>query len=567
MRSIAIFGAGIAGLTVAHELCESFASEEFNIHIYEKSSNIGGFAKSSDLNISNCTFPTEHSWRGYAPFYFNTFDIMKKIPVNTDYKSSVYDNLTYPVHFLLPRDKLGNKIGEPTLTAGDVAVLGYHISKVILSSPERRKNVYASESFKDIVYPKLSPAGRDKVFGMIGPGLGLDLYTCSIYDVAKYAEMRFLTKHHSHKKYNRVGWHVMNAPTSKAWFDHWEKYLLQKGVHVHYNTELVDIIVNNNNIDGVNNTNTNLSVKTCIVKNNGCTNYVQADEYIFAINPFNFRDIISNNMLLQKDSELQKFVGLCADGEHKQIAFQIAFDKKINFGKVFTNHIQETYAVAFPDSEFNITLYPQDKQFKPTDLPTPGYWSGTACICTRPGKLYNLPAVNLTKKQFIREVKYQIFRSEEFKLMIDTWNHPLELADFNIVEFIVYPEWKFPPEVTSATEQERKWVTTINTEPYRPNSVCDFDNLFLSGAHTRTSVSLWSMEGAVESGKITARHVLSKYNLPLSSLHTHSPPVWLSVFHKPDNLLHKIGAPNILVICAILIMIIILCIIYHIFNH
>ena len=26
--------------------------------------------------------PTEHSWRGYAPFYFNFFQISKQIPIN-----------------------------------------------------------------------------------------------------------------------------------------------------------------------------------------------------------------------------------------------------------------------------------------------------------------------------------------------------------------------------------------------------------------------------------------------------------------------------------------------------
>jgi len=66
--NVIIFGAGIAGLTVAHELLE----RGYNVTIYEKSDAVGGFAQSRrDKNY----MPTEYSWRAYAPFYANLFDI------------------------------------------------------------------------------------------------------------------------------------------------------------------------------------------------------------------------------------------------------------------------------------------------------------------------------------------------------------------------------------------------------------------------------------------------------------------------------------------------------------
>ena len=71
---IIIFGAGISGLTVAHELIE----KGFDIEVYEKNSIAGGMARSV-RNKDN--IPTEHSWRGYGPFYYNTFEIMKRIPL------------------------------------------------------------------------------------------------------------------------------------------------------------------------------------------------------------------------------------------------------------------------------------------------------------------------------------------------------------------------------------------------------------------------------------------------------------------------------------------------------
>ena len=71
MKAI-IFGAGISGLTAAHELVE----KGFSVDVYEKDSIPGGMARSI-----NGTFPSEHSWRGYGPFYYNTFEMMSRIPI------------------------------------------------------------------------------------------------------------------------------------------------------------------------------------------------------------------------------------------------------------------------------------------------------------------------------------------------------------------------------------------------------------------------------------------------------------------------------------------------------
>ena len=73
-KKIIIFGAGISGLTIAHELVE----KGFNVEIYEKDSINGGMARSFR---DNNNIPTEHSWRGYGPFYKNLYDILNRIPL------------------------------------------------------------------------------------------------------------------------------------------------------------------------------------------------------------------------------------------------------------------------------------------------------------------------------------------------------------------------------------------------------------------------------------------------------------------------------------------------------
>lgn len=90
MKTVSIFGAGIAGLTIAHEL----ANRGFQVDVYEQSDSIGGMAKSKRIDISQ--IPTEHSWRGYLPFYQNLFDIMRQIsiPSNLEHFSNTISHYT-----------------------------------------------------------------------------------------------------------------------------------------------------------------------------------------------------------------------------------------------------------------------------------------------------------------------------------------------------------------------------------------------------------------------------------------------------------------------------------------
>lgn len=79
-KDLIIIGAGISGLTVAHYLIE----KGYNITIYEKDKVVGGMARSVRDNNG---VPTEHSWRGYGPFYYNLFNLIKQIPDTNNKKS------------------------------------------------------------------------------------------------------------------------------------------------------------------------------------------------------------------------------------------------------------------------------------------------------------------------------------------------------------------------------------------------------------------------------------------------------------------------------------------------
>ena len=93
MKTVAVFGAGIAGLTVAHE----FAHRGYAVSVYEANETAGGFFRSARLSEDD-GMPSEYSWHGMGPMYHNVFDIMKPIPF--DETGSVYEKaLSRPIAF------------------------------------------------------------------------------------------------------------------------------------------------------------------------------------------------------------------------------------------------------------------------------------------------------------------------------------------------------------------------------------------------------------------------------------------------------------------------------------
>lgn len=98
--------------------------------------------------------PSEHSWRGYAPFYKNTFEILKRIP----YKDkTTYDNLSLPINFYLLRDQISTY--KPRLNLLDTLIITYYLLKYFLS--DERKQIYYKTKLIPLLKNKLSKDGYD----------------------------------------------------------------------------------------------------------------------------------------------------------------------------------------------------------------------------------------------------------------------------------------------------------------------------------------------------------------------------------------------------------------------
>jgi uncharacterized protein with NAD-binding domain and iron-sulfur cluster len=97
-QRVAVLGAGVAGLTAAHELNEA----GFHVTVYEARPIVGGKARSMTATQKDGgseglipgKLPAEHGFRFFPPFYRHLFDTMSRIPIGDGPNQlSVLDNL------------------------------------------------------------------------------------------------------------------------------------------------------------------------------------------------------------------------------------------------------------------------------------------------------------------------------------------------------------------------------------------------------------------------------------------------------------------------------------------
>jgi hypothetical protein len=323
---------------------------------------------------------------------------------------------------------------------------------------------------------------------------------------------------------------LFRGPSSEYWFDRWVRDLKERGVSFFWNEPLERFQFNGRTISGA-----QLS--------SGST--VEADVYILATTPFAAADILARTPDLAGQEELRYFKPLVQDGPHIQVSFRIGFTEPIKFPRART-------AVVVADSEFNLTLFAEEQVWRAgTDIgrKIQSLWTGTSCVGTVPGRLFDLPVIRCTKEQFLAEVKAQIMSCQSLNALVKEANDGRDLADFKIAAIEVWHEWIFSAEGIRGPQP--KWVTTTNTQPYLPRQITPVPNLLLAGAHTRTEVDVWSIEGAVESGRRAAQaidpaiEVIGQYK-----------PWWLRLISSLDDVCYRSGAPHVLdILLGLLLMV------------
>lgn len=570
-KTVAIFGAGIAGMSAAHEL----AKAGYDVHIYEYSSTCGGQAKSERRSNG---LPSEYSWRGYGQFYKNVYKIMQEIPidgatVNFETSSSVYPltsvydtELSKPIQFILVKDQYGSPTKAlynaenwtQNVSFKQWIKLGLQFARQITS--DKRLDYYSSINAREWMGTKLDKSNTKSLSSVFAPWIGISDDRLSLHHAVNFFRMiKFpdLNGPYVHQDDNGAEWvldsgsqwSVLRRPTNESWFDPWMRFLMNEyNVKFYFNSKLIRLNETNGII-------TNAQV--LLLKENKLIN-IQADYYIVATTPFAVADIVANSSpVIKNDPQLKLFNGLTQDGPHIQVSFRIGFSEHVNLPKT---HM----AFILTDSEYNITFYFQNGIWHPDVYLGPGIQSlisGTACVSYVPGELYGKTLMELTKEEFEDEILHQIYKSDNLDAIIREYNDGKGLRDFEIVEFECWSGWKFGTngEQLSQKENEKKWVNSTTTNLYMPSIRTSFPNLFLAGAHVKSSVDLYSMETACATGRQAAFYIINKNQRALVV----NKPAWANALSTVDNGLYKARLPNVIDVIIIAFTIIFLIVVFR----
>jgi len=535
MKTVAIFGAGIAGLSLAHEL----NSLGYAVSVYEATGQAGGFFRSARTGEDN--IPSECSWHGMGPWYQNTFDVMRKIPFSP--AGSLYDlALSRPIDIgIFPDGAKAEFVDTGVRSIPRMFRMGRvefarwcYLMLKTWTSNERSQVDYAQLSAARSWQSLLADTAHKTWISCFGPWIGSDWSKVSLHTAGNFFRKQLVSKgKHLHQADQEGpawthgagdGWLLLKGPSSEYWFDPWLAHLQQNGVRFFWEKTLTQL-----EFDGA-----RISSAHCGAEK------IEADIYALAINPFSTAEILHRTPLLEQQEELKLFRTLVRDGPHTQVSFRLAFAEAIQFPRKRTG-------IVVSDSEFNLTLFAADQVWdREVDLGkgVASLWSGTSCISSVPGRIYHKPVKTCSKEEFIAEVKAQIFGCGALDEMIREANGGRSLQEFRLIKVEVWHEW----ELSSAGIKplQPKWATTTNTQGYLPGQRTPVSNLFLAGAHTRTQAQVWSIEGAVESGRRAAHAIDNRVEVLNQEL-----PLWILVLADIDDLLFSINAPQVIDYLAI----------------
>lgn len=516
MPRVAIFGAGVGGLSAAHELSKL---PNYQIDIYEKKDAIGGLAR-SDRDQDGCA--TEYCWRVYFDFYNNLFRTMSEIPLqcSPDHKS-VLNNLTIYRH---------TNIRDTPFAFADSAKGVYNILKGFASC-DQRLDAMDSFSWHGVLDSESKSVGNPLLH--IGGWLGMDRLKGSYKSVVKVGmEMQIMP---SYICPGYKDW-ITTMPTSEAWFDHWMSLLRSRGVRFHFNSALTQL------------NGTNTMIQSAIVNGN---TIVTADQYVLAVPIESLTDIVNPDqgfggpgqtpqITLQDPREITLLRDTCL---HTQLSYQIYFNRPVSLGPF--------NAFLIVDSPWDLIVLSYDATFKQAALCTKipkakGGWSVAACTAYTPGILFGKPMNQCSEKEIYAELWAQMARSKTLQKLV------LKNNGFALTPDIVLkwsPVWPtFQASNGSMSTSEPKFTNNAGSAKLRPSFKTRMTNLYIATGYVRETIDIFSMEAANIAGRRVAHEIDNRcpkpFNLPR--------PLLTAPLRALDTPLYYLGLPDAFTVLLII---------------
>ncbi|MEV7285556.1 FAD-dependent oxidoreductase [Streptomyces sp. NPDC093252] len=556
---VAVLGGGVSGLSAAQELAE----RGYRVTVYEYYDALGGKARSMDVPGTaaggRAPLPGEHGFRFFPGFYRNLPDAMRRIPFpgNADGVRGNLRNGTEALfaradgrpdlHVPLRRVTTPPDLGSLTpswlrdqllsvldlgtrLPAHEAAYFAGRVLVHLTSCDARREDQWERTAWWDFIRAgEMSPE-----YGtLLGVGLTRNLVATRAETASTRTVGRVIVE--ALLLWGLLGRgmdgpdadidRVLNAPTSEAWIDPWERYLRSRGVEFVLGTEVREIAYEAGRVTGV-------RVAERGPGAGGRVRTVHADHYICAL-PVEHARRTWGPALRAADPQLARCDALTTDWM-TGVMFYLRTPTPVVHGHV--NCL---------DSPWSVTAIGQAQFWDGRDFAR-DYGDGRARDCLsaiisewdKPGILYGKTARECTREEVVAELWAQLKDS-----LNDSGKTTLTDAD--------RLGWFMDPAVTGLggpdpQNREQLLVHPTGTWYHRPTARTRVPNLFLAGDYVRTDVDLATMEGANESARHAVNALLDADGSAAPRCHVfelYRPPEF-EPLKRVDELRYGLGLPN-----------------------
>ncbi|WP_030169820.1 hydroxysqualene dehydroxylase [Spirillospora albida] len=542
---VAVLGAGVAGLTAAHELIE----RGFQVEVYEKTA-LGGKARSifpaGTGTGGRLDLPGEHGFRFFPGFYFNLTDNMRRTPFPGN-ANGCWDNLVRATAYMMSRQ------GRPDLTlpfpfplpprpsiydaasflatikSGLITLLNLPLNEAafaaqkllvyVTSSDERKLGQWDNVTWADYIRADWFSDEYNKFIadGTIRNLAATKSKDASTHSIGLVGEATVWSIIGLGNERGASVDRVLNGSTNEMWLDPWVAHLRDLGVGFNVGYSVNALQVSGGRVTGA--TATTASGTASIA----------ADWFVVAMPCERTADLLSP-AVLAADPSLATIRRLRTDWMTGLMFF---LKKKL---PLTPGHVN------YGDSAWAVTSISQE-QFWKRDFAT--YGDGTVQDCLSsiisdwftPGTFNGRRAKDCTPNQIAAETWAQI------KAHVNDTGTVLRDSDLH--------SWFLDPAIVpdpagGVTNETPLFIQQPGSWNLRPASKTRIPNLFLAGDWVKTPINVTTMEGANQGGRAAVNALLDAAGSGASRCDLHElyeNPIW-TLLKANDKIRYKLGLPN-----------------------
>lgn len=548
-KSVAIFGAGPAGMTAAHELAE----RGFAVTLYESRNVLGGKTRSIYVpNSGTNPLPGEHGFRSFFGFYHNMPDTMRRIPFAGN-KNGVWDNLvrlesamiagvdrhnlTIPLPFPLPMPELpmtlkafGDSVASVLetvwrLPAQEAVFAAERLLVYVTSCDDRKVGQWENITWTEFAKLKNSSPEYNR---FLGDGFLKELVAtksenCSANAIGLVGESyvwSLLGINNDGGAQGKGNDRVLNGPTTEQFVNPWGDYLKSIGVTIQLEQKLSKFTTNGKHIT------------EATVTGPGGTHSVQADYFISAI-PHEAFSAVLDDALVAADPAL-------AGSRKLQNAWMVGLQYFLKSRHDLTNG-----HVGYNDSPWALTSISEAQFWK---KPLTAYGDGTvkdvlSAIISEwdePGMVNKKTARQCSPEEIVKETWEQI------KAHINGDGITSTTLTDDMVHSTLLDTGLTGAGTPQVTYDDSIFIQNAGSWSQRPEAVTGIDNLMLAGDWIKTDMNVSCMEGANEGGRRAANAVLhaSGSSQGAVKLHPQFKQLLWEPFKAVDAGLYRLNLPN-----------------------